>query len=461
MMMIRGGGGRALTLLAALMCSWLAGRDSLAGGGFIITEAGAPSVWDNSDAVAVHPESGTCATFTNAQMVDRLEEDLATWADISTVDLDFSVVEGQLGSVDGDNYGTFLAGVTGSEDSTAAVNDGLNPVLFDDDGDIIAAVTGSSNRFRVLGFANPAGFSDDFSEIRDGQAVINCRCLAGNPNGACSVGGSTVTFSDDETDFTIIHEMGHFINLDHTQVNDDLNDDDAADDDDLPTMYPVSVTPALQLTPQRDDIVAISHLYPNSTFNSSTCQLQGDLLDRDGNELRCADVQARTSDPSETVAFVSGAEAPAVDDNGDADTDDDGECQEDCGHFVLRLEVGKSYTISVNPINGDFVGGSGISPCVEEQISGIVEENIGTVSADQCTAGASLSFASAITTSSTGGVTAGSGGSSDTTSSDSGSGGICALAPARPPAGDHVLILAGFVLLAVLRGAKALLGTRT
>jgi hypothetical protein len=340
--------------------------------------------------------------------------------------------------------------VTGSEDDAAAVNDGLNPILFDDDGDIIAAVTGSSNRFRVLGFANPAGFSNDFSEISDGQAVINCRCLTGNTNGSCSIGGTTVTFSEDETDFTIIHEMGHFINLDHTQVNDDLNDEDSSDDDDLPTMYPISVAPASQLTLHRDDIIAIARLYPTSTFASSTCQLSGDLLDRDGNELRCADVQARTSDLSDTVAFVSGAEAPAVDDNGDADTDDDGECQSDCGHFVLHLEPGKSYTISVNPINADFIGGSGISPCVEEQLSSIVAEDIGTITADQCTAGAALTFSGDITTTSTGGVTQATDGT-DTGDDDSG-GSVCSLRPARSVAwADAAVLAAGLMILGLVR----------
>lgn len=399
-----------------------------AGGGFIITESGSPSLWDNSAAVPVHPETateGTCGSFTNAQMIDKVEEDLETWSGLSDVDLDISVLSGELGSVDGDNYGDYLVGVGGGNDTEAA-NDDLNPMIFDDDGDIIAAVAGSANRFRVLGFANPEAFSSDFSEIRDGQAVINCRCLTGNANGACTVGGATVTFSEDEVDFTIIHEMGHFLNLDHTQVNDDLNDNDTSDDDDLPTMYPVSVSPTVQLTPHRDDIVALARLYPSSSFGSSTCVLSGELLDADGNELRCADVQAVTTDISDTVAFVSGAEAPNSDDNGDGDSVDDGECLSDCGDFELRLLPGKSYTIMVRPINEAFVGGSGISPCVNEQLDTIEEEEIGTVSSSQCTAGATLEFSAPITTSSTGGVTS-SGGSTGTSTSSSSSSSACVL----------------------------------
>lgn len=419
--------------------------EAQAGGGFIITTDGTPSVWDNSATIAVHPETsaaGTCGSFTNDEMIAKVELDLATWSDVVEADISFDVVSGDLGSVDGDNYGEFLVGVSGSEDDTAAANDGINPIIFDDDGDIIASVTGEpTQRFRVLGFANPAGFSSDFSEIRDGQAVINCRCLEGNANGDCTVGAATVTFAEDEVDFTIIHEMGHFLNLDHTQVNDHLNDNDFTDDEELPTMYPVSVSPTEQRTLQTDDKMALAHLYPSATVDADTCTLTGTLLDADGNELRCADVWAVTGDDADTVAFVSGAEAENSDDNGDGDSDDEGECISGCGDFELRLPAGKAYTIKVMPINADFTGGSGISPCVEEQLDTIVEEEIGEITAAQCVAGAQLAFATDVTTLSTGGVVA-----SGSTGSSSSSG--CVLrAGAKSDQNYRLIYLGGLFFL--------------
>jgi len=397
---------------------------AFAGGGYIIDENGSPSLWDNSAAISYHPESGICGSFTNAEMRDKLETELARWDGLSDVDLDLSQVAGAIATdVTSADYTTYYVGFDDDgEQYTTGLEDGLNPIIFDDDGEIIAEVAGNSNKFNVLGFANPSGFTSDFTEIVDGQAVINCRCLAGNANGECCSGGLTdcanpVVFSEDETDFTIVHEFGHFLNLDHTQVNAEVIDDgDDDNDDDLATMYPISVNAAEQISPTRDDIVALASLYPSSSFNSSTCTVTGSLLDSSGNELRCADVQAVTTDLADTVAFVSGALAPAVDNNGDGDTADDGECTSDCGDFILHLLPGKTYTIKVMPIDTSFIGGSGISPCANGQLTGIVEQELEVISGTTCTAGGTFAFPSALTTTSTGGTTAS---GADTTSSSS------------------------------------------
>lgn len=402
---------------------------SFAGSGYVISTSGAPARWDNSAAITIHPESGVCGSFSNAEMLTKLTTNLDAWSDLTEVDIQFDIIGGEIGGVDGCNYGDYLANVTGSTDTTASLSDGINPILFDNDGDIIASVTGTSNRFRVLGFATPAGFTSDYSEIVDGQAVFNCRCLAGNSNGDCTSGNSTTTFSEDDLDFTMVHELGHFINLDHTQVNcttstldvtddsvncqdsdsDDICDNlcdnsSTSDDSDIPAMYPVSENAGEQISPMQDDIVALAGLYPSDTFAATHCHVTGTLLDSSGNALRCADVQATTTDPTDSVAFVSGAYALGVDNNGDLDSVDDGECTSGCGDFELYLTPGKSYTVHVEPISSSFTGGSGISPCANDQLDTIVSEVIANISA-QCTAGAPVDLGD-ITTDSTGGVAA-------------------------------------------------------
>jgi hypothetical protein len=146
-------------------------------------------------------------------------------------------------------------------------------------------------------------------------------------------------------------------------------------------------------------------------------------LDVDGNELRCADVQAITSDTADTVAQISGTLAVTVDGVGanaaDGDTVDDGECTSNCGYFALYLTPGKDYTVNVEPIYESFVGGSGMGPCYAAQLDTITEEEVATVSSAQCTAGTTLSLGS-ITTTSTGGVTDG-GSSGSSGSSGNGS----------------------------------------
>lgn len=376
-----------------------------AGGPYIMTESGNPSRWDNSSEIEYHIEDGSCAANTNAQMVTLFDAALSSWYELAEVDLTLSADTSTLNvDVDGDNYGTYTVGVTGAVDDDAAVNDGINPVIFDDDGEIVAAIAGDSNKYSILGLANPSGFEDSsLAVIIDGQAVINCLCLEDNPNGPCSSSGTTIEFSADELIFTIVHEMGHFLNLDHTQVNIDVVTDTALDEEDLPTMFPVAYFAAEQIVPHQDDIVALAYLYPASDYNASTCLVTGDLLDRDGNALRCADVWAVNEDISLTVAQVSGALAEAVDNNDDLDTVDNGECSDNCGHFQFRLVTEQDYTITVMPIEDTFINGSGMGPCYKSQLTGIEEEEIATVTAAQCSAGSTIALGS-ITTTSTGGV---------------------------------------------------------
>lgn len=396
------------TLIAFLLC--LPCGLASAGAGYIITESGVPSRWDTSSAIIIHPESGACGTFSNDQMLAKINSNIGYWDDLAEVAVDFDVEGNVLEGVDGCNYGDYLLGVEGASNTSISVT---NPILFDNDGEIVAAVAGTANKYRVLGFANPAVFTTDYAEIVGGQAVFNCVCLAGNEFGPCTVGQQTVEFSEDDLNFTMTHEMGHFLNLDHTQVNADLIDDgDASNDDFIPTMYPVSENAGEQISPIQDDISALASIYPSGSFASGHCRVTGSLLFAGGEQMRCADVQAiNSSDRSKSVAFITGSYAPAVDNNGDGDTADDGECLSGCGNFEFYLDPDLSYTVRVTEVDPGFVGGSGISPCANGQLSNIETETLATISAADCTAGAAVSLGTITTTSAysssqTGGVSA-------------------------------------------------------
>lgn len=398
----------------------------LAGGPFYVTSDGAPIVWDTSSAIPLHPESGTCADFSNGDMLAKIATNIAYWELIDGIDLEFDVEAGEIGEdIDGDNYTDYL--VDSSDD--AGLVDNLNPVMFDDDGEIVVAVFGDGNQFAVLGFAGPDGFSDDATEYTDGQALFNCLCLAGNENNAdCQDLG--VTFSEDDLDFTMTHEIGHMIGFDHTQVNQAMADASSCDTatsgdcDDIPVMYPVAWDSADQITPTVDDKVIALTLYGQDGWEDDFCTVTGALTDADSNELRCADVQALTDDTADTVAVVSGAFAPAEDTDGDGYTDGDGECTSDCGSFTLYgLDPDKTYTLTVKPVDSGWTGGSGIGPC-STQNEGVVEEEITTV--EGCTAGATEELGT-IQTESSGGTSnqeddssddSGSDGSSDSSSED-------------------------------------------
>lgn len=399
-----------------------------AGGPFVVNEDGVASTWDNSSAVALHPEGGTCADFTNSQMDDKIEENMAHWSGIAGIELDFALVDGAIPEdVDADNYTDYY--VDSSDD--AGLEDSLNPVIFDDDAGIVADLFGAANKFVVLGFAGPDGFTSDYSEIVDGQAFFNCRCLDDNPEGACPGG---IVFTEDDLDFTMTHEIGHMLGFDHTQVNQAIAEGTDCDLDldgdcaDIPTMYPQSVDAADQITPHRDDEVIALTLYGNSTWENTLCTITGSLTDVNGDSLRCADIQAETGDTTDTIAVVSGAFAPAEDTNGDGYTDGDGECLSNCGDFTLRgLDPDLDYTITVKPIDSSWTGGSSLSPCGTGQLTGIEEEEISTVTT--CTAGGTVALGT-VQTASTGGITEGDGGDDDDDGDTAESVSIgCALSP--------------------------------
>jgi hypothetical protein len=222
----------------------------------------------------------------------------------------------------------------------------------------------------------------------------------------------------------MVHEVGHALNLDHTAVNHALaTDSNEANDDDIPTMYPEAINAEEQISPIEDDLVALAGLYPSNDFfvagdaSSGYCLVTGSLVDRYGEELRCAQVVATTADYSYNVSFVSGAYAPNVDNNSDGDTvdvaDDTGdECLSNCGDFELYLRPSRSYSLLIADIDETFVGGSGISPCNDEQlpvctqamidacdeaatdadcVACVVNETLVSISTD-CTAGATVAL---------------------------------------------------------------------
>lgn len=388
---------------------------SWAGGPISITSDGEPSTWESP--ITLHPEGGTCGAFSNSQMIDKLEEALEYWTTISGIDLTINIETGTIDEdVNDGNYTDYYVGY--DADGILYVDglqDNINPVIFDDDGSITDAINGSGSRFGVLGFAGPDGYEDSsLVTIVDGQAFFNCRCLAGSPSGDCPPAGNPVVFTEDDLTFTMTHEIGHMLGVDHSQINQavipltasrqfNCDLDVAGDCLGVSLMFPVSVDAGDQLPPIRDDEVAMLTLYGRGGLEDNFVTVTGSLIDADGLPLRCADVQAETDDPTDAIAVVSGIFAENVDLDGDAQTDANGECLENCGDFILRgLDPDKNYTITVRPLDPAWTGGSGIYPC-DPQLTTIEEEQIDSFSAG-AVAGGSVRNLENVETISTGGV---------------------------------------------------------
>ncbi len=436
------------------------------------------SVWDNSATIPYHPESGTCGPYSNDDMVAMVASMANHWGTfyIDESYIVFDLEEGVLGQVGVDNYDDYLyLGEAGTEDNAA---DGINPIIFDDDGEIIAEVAGVENQYLVLGFAGADGFSDDYSEITDGQAVFNCRCLTDHPSGPCYYDSQTVIdVTETEMQYTIMHEMGHFLNLEHSQTGIDKYVEDGSIDY-LSIMFPIVVEgyTYFDIFARVDDISALAAMYPSETFMSDDpivyegepwCKVTGTLRDVDGNELMCANVWAIVGGSNETTGYTvsatTGKWAYGTDLNDDGDIVDDGECEGLCGYYEIYMRAEFFTTFVIQPIEEAFIGGSSVGPCINGQNTSIDTDYFLEIEADECLPGQTLSLGE-YTTAFTGGT--GAGGDSETDSGGGGSsdGGAsyddlnpvgywCALSPAAlaSPVSGLVCFMVVAAVLAAMR----------
>ena len=340
-----------------------------------------PPTWDNSEAISYHPESGSCGPFSNAEMISKFATDLSVWSSIDTVDISFSGVTDIVGSLDDTNYEDYL--YVGSTTASNA-EDEINPVVFDDDGSIVAAIFGDGNKYSVLGFASVNSYSAD-GVIIDGQAVINCKCLADHPDGACEVLDLVIEDTEDDLDFTIVHEMGHFLNLGHSNVNSDLFVLEENVEGDMPIMFPIA-SGMTTITPHPDDELALTMLYPKADITDDYCLVEGYLVDSSGsNYAPCVDVWAvADSGTTETLSYTTASMNNF--NTGTDDFDSSATCDKYCGYFALYVKAETAYTLKAYDVYPTFIGGSGVGPCSDEQPEyGLTGETLLEIADTECT----------------------------------------------------------------------------
>ncbi len=270
--------------------------------------------------VSYHVDKSTLGSFSNDQAVTLTHDCFQVWEDVETATITFQ--GGSLPEeVTKNNYWKYLDNHS----------DGYNPIVFDTDGAIIDAEYGAGSSESIMGFAGSA-YNPATGYYTEGVALLN---------------GRFSYLGYDEFKGTFVHEFGHFIGLDHCQINMGYaNDGNPATDIYVPTMYPTSLTDDSSLSELNpDDKAALTMLYPASNTYSVYGKIQGQLLWEDKEPVLGANVVVlNTADP-DMIQFSSVSDYYEQKDG-----------------FFEMLVVPGSYRIGIEPVFSDFYGGSRVGP---------------------------------------------------------------------------------------------------
>jgi hypothetical protein len=328
---------------------------------------GIPYVWANNNIPLTYwTDLGTLGTMDNTAANNLVQQAFQAWRDVPTATISFSR-SGPLGAdVTASNILDVESALYTCSTLPGDPAGGIakpRTIVYDTDGSILQAL--GEDPDSVLGFATALCFTTDgvHNNFNRGLALINGKSVTG-PTSTTSVKA------------VMIHEFGHMIGLDHSQINlNCLTSYCAPGSDDLeglPTMFPVLINADAMSTPATDDIAAISALYPESTFPTSTGRITGHVLFSDGQTpAQGFNVIARKTDNPLAIAVscVSGFLYTA--DVGNPiypwpGSDFGSRDPALIGYYVLPGLPPGDYTVEVEAIHNSepipFVLGSGLGP---------------------------------------------------------------------------------------------------
>ena len=281
-------------------------------------------------------DKGTLGMYSNQDAISLIEPLYMDWQAVPTSEVKFE--RDDPGSLSFDVTASNFDPILNSQELL-----GYSPVIFDTDGTLLDAFLGNGAGNSVLGLSGPITVSSGplVNQIAESQAIFNGRFVDGT---------DTVSNPESSTDSfkgTIIHETGHGIGLDHSQINVEAIKPGATQEikDSVPLEFPVAVNDLYLI--RRDDASSISLLYPNESELTKYGKIEGKVFRKDSvTPVFGANVIARNiSNPTlEAISCVSDYLA------------------NDTGSYTLFAAPPGSYRIEIEPIDLSFTGGSGIGP---------------------------------------------------------------------------------------------------
>lgn len=307
-----------------------------AGGPLAVEGSGGNSPVRYSPAtININFDIGPLGARTNVEADALVLQAFALWNNVATSDL--TLLQGNdLGTdVDITNYTAFIPDTSANN---PANSDQLNPMVYDNDGSIIDDMFGVGASDNIAGFAASVYLLGD-DKYKEGYAVLNGK----------------LTLSDGDIVGLVTHEMGHFIGLDHSQLDIDNTESRTGSPsvcttrivkDSYPVMYPFLCR--VNNTLHKDDIAALSALYPETNILQSFGQINGVFVDSSDQPILGANIWLNN--------FATGTSYSVVSDY----------LLQKTGFFAIYLPPG-DYSLHANSINPVFYGASSVGPYAFDQ----------------------------------------------------------------------------------------------
>lgn len=283
-------------------------------------------------------DKGNLGKLTNEEAINLVESLFSIWESVPTATIKFKQDKTPFINFDvnATNFKPILQPRTDKD------LNGFTPIVFDEDGSLLDAYLGNGASNAAIGIGGPVILKkgNRFS-LPESQIVLNGKLI----NGIKSENDLEVSIELFKK--TILHEIGHAIGLDHSQINDKAVDPQATKEikDSVPIMFPKGVSESLEL--KLDDISSLSFLYPNNEELLKFGKVEGRIFREDGKTpVLGANVVLRdiNNPVNKAISCVSDFLANKT------------------GSYVFFAVPPGEYTIEIEPINSKLVSSAPSNP---------------------------------------------------------------------------------------------------